>query len=79
MSDHAAHLLWGGYGPLTRALLWHGYGFLFGVGHRWSPDACPWVEPSDYMQGPLCPPKCEMGDPVAAWNRQRLRQAVDVY
>lgn len=72
------HLAWTGYGIITRALI-GADGYLFGVGHRWRPDALHWIDLGMLLPYNNCPPKCELGDPVLEWERGKLRAAVATY
>lgn len=69
---------WTGGGPITRALTGPDC-YFFGVGHRWRPDALPWIDLGMLLPYRACPPKVELGDPILAWERARLRAAVDAY
>lgn len=60
----------GPLGPLTSALT-RPPGYVYGVGHRWRPQWCPWPLISD--DRPLAHPWCvELQRPVESWMRASM-------
>lgn len=71
------HLLWTGYGPLTRALAGRD-GYLRGVGHRYRPRALPWTDLGRLWPPAVCPPILDLAGAIA-WYRTRLLGVYDAY